>query len=123
MSCNNRDIYIRLFEQYVRFGGAPADVQKDSPIEKVIKQFFSRKKAAKRLKGFPTTASTLSFSEFPDQLSSAGDDAPGLVGRPSESRLDALIGQRRRLVKVFELVDLICQRESCKSEILRPVFD
>ena len=109
----------------MRFGGTKEAVHKDSPIEKVLTQFFYRRKSVRKNKGYPNTASTLSVSEFPDQVGSglSGlEETIGSVGRTGESNLDGTLATRKRLVRVFELVELIVEREVMKMESFRPLF-
>jgi hypothetical protein len=92
-------------------------------MEKVIAQYFGRKHSTKGRKGIPTTASTLSACEFPDYASNTFEGTVVSSFRHPESKLDLLTSQRRRLLRVFELMELVVQRETIKCDTIRPLLN
>lgn len=116
-------MYIRLFELYLRLGGKPESVQKDSPIERTLSQFFGRKVSTKRIKAHPTTASTLSASELVDSSPISPDRTTWEYMQGYEDKVDRLAIMRRRMVRALEVVEQVILREQLKLQNLNSFLD
>lgn len=116
-------MYIRLFELYLRLGGKAEAVQKDSPIERTLSQYFGRKVCTKRIKANPTTASTLSASELVDSGPLTPDRTTWEYMQGFEDKIDKLAIMRRRLVRALEVVEQVVVREQLKLQNLNSFLD
>lgn len=116
-------MYIRLFDQFIRLGGNPEAVQRNSPIEKTLSQFYSRRPPLEAQKPLPRTASTQSETEPPDSILITLERTPRNSILDTNVKIDQLSLLRKRLVRAFEIIEVLVQREELKFEIWKNLFD
>ena len=124
-TCNNRDLYIRLYEIYTKLGGKVADIQSNSLIEKIIAQFAKKSKPI--------------VEEIKDQILDfdSVDNPPmnsyslKLIDQykninyelETQSDLNFLIKKRKLLTKLYEISELVIKREKIKLESIKLMFE
>lgn len=124
-TCNNRDLYIRLYEIYTKLGGKVEEIQNNSLIEKIIGQNTKRSKPVveKIEDQMPELDSVDNLPMNPFSLKLIEQYKNMNCELESQSDLNFLIRKRKLLIKLYEISKSIVKREELKLESIKLMFE
>lgn len=119
-ACNNRDLYIKLFDLFIRLGGDLSVVRRESLLDQLIHQFKSKFKNSQEIKS-ENSSDDESVFECPSEkaINSLTGDANLNKYRQNEKDLNVLLFKRKQVMKKLEIFELVLQREHLKLEQLK----
>lgn len=117
-TCNNRDLYVKLFELFIRLGGDIRKIHELSPIDQIILQFQKRFVPSKsEPDNPPSQVNILSIkNNFYNDLGWL--TSPNLF-QENVQELNNLLFERRHLMLRLKLAELVLQRENLKLDQLK----
>ena len=121
-SCANRDLYIKLFDIFVKLGGNVQSIETHSPIEKVIDQILKKQSLGSKGKKLILTDSTRSPSEGKIPKVFFEDEENANKGDEEIMDINSMIWRRKQLMRILEISKLVKKREIIKFEILSEFF-